>query len=77
MIFIFFFFAAFSKFIDSAALSYKGSDQTLSNLKGTYEFKLWGAQGGAGYDDNSQGSGGKGAYVYGKTHFATRTTLTV
>ena len=70
-------FAAFLKYIESASLSYRGSDQTLSNLQGTYEFKLWGAQGGAGYNDNSAGSGGKGAYVYGKTHFATKTTLTV
>ena len=70
-------FSTFSKFIESAALNYTGSDQTLSNLQGTYEFKLWGAQGGAGYINDSPGSGGKGAYVYGKTHFATNTTLTV
>ena len=59
-------------------LSYTGAEKEISDLQGTYEFKLWGAQGGGGYKDGIQESeGGKGAYVYGKIHFPTKTTLTV
>ena len=61
----------------SLSLTYTGRDQQLSNIQGTYEFELWGSQGGGGFDDGMQGFGGKGAYVYGKIHFHTKTTLTV